>query len=129
MNRPLREPLDRTSLHWRPAGTRFLTLRETAVFLNVHPNTVRSQVRRGELPGAKIGGGWRFLEADLLAWVRLRYPARAQAGHGADEGNRQWPPGGPQDFMLTGSRGMTERALDALLEPPARPGRRTVPRA
>jgi excisionase family DNA binding protein len=98
------------------------------VFLNVHPNTVRSQVRRGELPGAKIGGGWRFLEADLLAWVRLRYPARSPAAPGADEGNRQWSPGGTQDLMLTGSRGMTERALDALLERPGRSGRRTVPR-
>jgi excisionase family DNA binding protein len=98
------------------AGSRFLTLRETAAFLNVHPNTVRAQVRRGQLPGAKVGRGWRFFEADLVAAIRARYPEsrRGQPAVGGSE--RPWLSGAAHAFMLPGARQSAERALDALLE-------------
>ena len=100
------------------SASRFLTLRETAAFLNVHPNTVRSQVRRGKLPGAKVGRGWRFLEADLVASIRARYPQCRRAlpalGCSEDPGSSAAASG----FMLSGERQSTERALDALLERP-----------
>lgn len=109
------------------AGSRFLTLRETAAFLNVHPNTVRSQVRRGKLPGAKIGRGWRFLEADLIAAIRARYANAPRVGPGTGEKDPCWF-GAAREFMLPGARQSTEQALDALLERPttARPAHAAV---
>lgn len=118
MNRPIHRP-DLTRQLEERAGSRFLTLRETAAFLNVHPNTVRSQVRRGKLPGAKIGRGWRFLEADLIAAIRSRYREGPPVYPGTGEKDGLWLSGAAQGFILPGARQSTERALDALLERPA----------
>ena len=43
-----------------------LKVRTAAALLKVHPNTMRSLVKRGEVPGVKIGRDWRFLESDLV---------------------------------------------------------------
>jgi len=43
----------------------FLTLREAAEILRLHPRTVREYVRRGELVGRLIGKRWRFTRKDL----------------------------------------------------------------
>ena len=48
-----------------------LTLREAATLLAVHPNTVRSQAVRGQLPGPGVSRGWRFLASDR-AFTRMR---------------------------------------------------------
>jgi excisionase family DNA binding protein len=101
------------------SGSRFLTLRETAAFLNLHPNTVRSQVRRGKLPGAKVGRGWRFLEADLVAAIRARYPESRRNRHAFGLSEGSWHSGVAAGFMLPEVRRSAERALDALLERPA----------
>lgn len=121
MNRPAHLPPDSTGDLDTHFAARFLTLRETAAFLNVHPNTVRSQVRRGKLPGAKIGRGWRFLEADLIANVRSRYPNASRVPRAGSK-SEFWSSGAEEDFMLPGARESTERALDALLERPTGSG-------
>ena len=41
-----------------------------AEFLKVHRTTVLKLAATGELPGAKIGRAWVFLECDLVAYVR-----------------------------------------------------------
>ena len=46
----------------------FLTLREAAEVLRLHPRTVREYVRRGELKGRIIGGRYRFRRGDLDAF-------------------------------------------------------------
>jgi len=46
----------------------FLTLREVAEVLRLHPRTVREYVRRGELKGRVIGGRYRFRRCDLDAF-------------------------------------------------------------
>lgn len=46
----------------------FLTLREVAEALRLHPRTVREYVRRGELVGRLIGRRWRFKRRDLDAF-------------------------------------------------------------
>jgi excisionase family DNA binding protein len=119
MTRPIHRPPGLTGQLEESAGSRFLTLRETAAFLNVHPNTVRSQVRRGTLPGAKIGRGWRFLEADLVAALRARYPESPRSRPGIGDVDGLWRSGAAQGFILPGARRSAERALDALLERPA----------
>jgi excisionase family DNA binding protein len=42
-----------------------LTINEVAEILRMHSTTVYRLVRRGELPGFKIGGHWRFNRASL----------------------------------------------------------------
>lgn len=115
MNLPVHDiPDSSTDQLGARAANRLLTLREAAAFLNVHPNTVRSHVRHGQLPGAQVGRDWRFLEADLIAWIRSRYRNAQATGDG--DGPRHFD--AVEDSMLPGARQSTERALDALLERP-----------
>lgn len=67
-----------------------LSLRAAAALLGVHPNTVRAQVRRGILPGTKVGRSWRFLDADLVAWIRSGYPEAARMQLSALEREAIW---------------------------------------
>jgi putative molybdopterin biosynthesis protein len=46
---------------------RLLTTDEVAALLRVHPKHVYRLLKRG-LPGRKVGGEWRFVEAEVLAW-------------------------------------------------------------
>lgn len=50
-----------------------LDLIDAAAFLGVHPDTLRERAAAGEIPGAKIGKEWRFLEADLVDYFRSHY--------------------------------------------------------
>jgi len=49
-----------------------LRLREAAKLLGLHPDTLKKKVRRGEIPGMKIGKRWRFRASDLDLWVRSK---------------------------------------------------------
>lgn len=62
-----------------------MTVQEVAEYLNVDPKTVYRLVNRGELPGFKVGGSWRFQKDDLDAWI-----AKAQGeGHQQAQGRRR----------------------------------------
>jgi excisionase family DNA binding protein len=37
-----------------------MTVRETAAFLRVDAQTVRRMIKRGDLPGVRVGGQWRI---------------------------------------------------------------------
>lgn len=37
-----------------------LEVDELAALLRLHPVTVRLKLRRGDIPGIKLGGGWRI---------------------------------------------------------------------
>lgn len=50
----------------------FLTAAEVAKILKLNVETIYTLAHKEKLPGAKIGGQWRFLEADVTAWFRLR---------------------------------------------------------
>jgi excisionase family DNA binding protein len=62
-----------------------LNLQEAAGLLHMHVVTVRNKARSGELPAAKIGKRWLFLEIDLINWLRLHYPAQALQGDKPNE--------------------------------------------
>jgi excisionase family DNA binding protein len=55
--------------------TEVLTTEEAAELLRVSTKTVLALVRRGDLPGEKVGRAWRFLRADLLNYVRGGRPS------------------------------------------------------
>jgi excisionase family DNA binding protein len=106
----------------RPSGV--LTLRGAAAFLKVHPNTVRSQAKRRLIPATKVGRDWRFLEADLVAWIRSAYSEGARARPGIGERRANWTVG--SQGAAPASQALVERSLDALLERPARPRPRNL---
>ncbi|MFN7816456.1 MAG: helix-turn-helix domain-containing protein [Burkholderiales bacterium] len=57
-----------------------LTLQQAADFLKIHPVTLLTKAKNGEIPGAKIGKRWVFLEIDLMEHIRSQYPRRALQG-------------------------------------------------
>ena len=58
-----------------------MTVQEVAEYLNVDPKTVYRLVNRGELPGFKVGGSWRFQKDDLDGWIaRQKRVAANKAG-------------------------------------------------
>lgn len=102
--------------HNKPDGP-ILSLRAAAALLGLHPNTVRDQVRRGIIPGAKVGRGWRFLEADLVAWIRSGYPEAARVQLSVLEREAIWHSTDVQASITSNSQAQTEASLDALLKP------------
>ena len=49
-----------------------MTVRDVAAFLNVDEKTIYRLVTRGELPGFKVLGSWRFQRHDLDEWIESR---------------------------------------------------------
>jgi excisionase family DNA binding protein len=46
-----------------------LTIGEVAEKLRVHPTTVYRLLKRGDIPGFKIGGNWRISVNALDRWI------------------------------------------------------------
>jgi excisionase family DNA binding protein len=49
-----------------------LTVRDVATYLNVDEKTIYRLVIKGELPGFKVLGSWRFQRIDLETWISER---------------------------------------------------------
>src|SRR5713101_1554452 len=45
-----------------------MTVREVAAYLRVHPSTIYRLLKRGEVPGFRINGGWRFHIKTIDEW-------------------------------------------------------------
>lgn len=56
-----------------------LDLKQAADFLKMHPEEVRRRARAGQLPGAKAGKRWVFIDEDLVAYLRSLYASPRQA--------------------------------------------------
>ena len=54
-------------------------LKQAAAFLHLHPEELRRRARMGEIPGAKPGKRWVFLQDDLADYLRSLYAAPRQA--------------------------------------------------
>ena len=46
-----------------------LTLKEVAAYLKLAEKTAYKLAAAGKLPGFKVGGSWRFKEADIENWI------------------------------------------------------------
>ena len=46
-----------------------LTVRQVAEYLNVNEKTIYRLAQRGELPGFKVAGTWRFKRIDIDRWI------------------------------------------------------------
>jgi excisionase family DNA binding protein len=62
-----------------------LTLQEAADFLKIHYVTLLTKAKAGDIPGAKIGKRWVFLEIDLIQYIRSQYKRRALQGEHMEE--------------------------------------------
>ncbi len=49
-----------------------LDLIGAAHFLRMHPETLRRRACRREIPGARAGRAWVFLDLDLAEWLRAQ---------------------------------------------------------
>ena len=56
-----------------------MTVRELAALLNVNEKTVYRLAQRGELPGFKVAGAWRFKRIDIERWISARKQAASRA--------------------------------------------------
>src|SRR5260370_38012420 len=54
-----------------PPSTKVLTVNELAEYLRVHRSTIYRLLKKGQLPGFKIGSDWRFNVEVIDEW-RLR---------------------------------------------------------
>ncbi|MFM0660107.1 helix-turn-helix domain-containing protein [Paraburkholderia sediminicola] len=100
---------------------RTFDLIECAEFLKVDRNTAMKLAGTGELPGAKIGRAWVFLEDDVVAFLRKRTQeqslARLQGMH-EQETDARVARAIAKQFTTTDPRrpGRRARALPALPE-------------
>jgi len=64
-----------------PKVNQALTVRDVAAYLNVDEKTIYRLAQRGELPGFKVAGAWRFQSVDLQCWIdqRKRVSAKRKA--------------------------------------------------
>ncbi|MBX3423004.1 MAG: PTS sugar transporter subunit IIA [Pirellulaceae bacterium] len=60
-----------------------LDVQQLAAFLHLTPDQVSKMVDRGQLPGRRVAGQWRFSEAEVNAWLEQQISAS-----GADELNK-----------------------------------------
>lgn len=51
-----------------------MTVREVAGYLNVDDKTIYRLAKRGELPGFKVAGAWRFRKVDIDTWIDQQLP-------------------------------------------------------
>lgn len=55
-----------------------LDLKQAAALLKMHPQTVMDRSKAGDIPGAKPGKCWVFVEEDLIEWIRSKYHDRRE---------------------------------------------------
>lgn len=68
-------------------GPIVLTVRDVASYLNVGEKTIYRLALRGDLPGFKVAGTWRFRQVDIDTWIEQR-KAQAATGEAAGDGRR-----------------------------------------
>lgn len=75
------EIFERTGMTMQPEPA--MTVRDVAGYLNVDEKTVYRLAKRGELPGFKVAGSWRFKRSDLDAWIdQQKQAAQHNSGGG-----------------------------------------------
>lgn len=55
-----------------PTPDEVMTVKEVADYLRLAESTVYRLVKKGSLPGRKLGGNWRFSRKGLDEWLRER---------------------------------------------------------
>lgn len=61
---------------------RILNLKQAAVLLNLSYECLRSLAVNNKIPAAKIGKHWRFVETDLVEYLRSHYSSPCKVSQG-----------------------------------------------
>lgn len=57
-----------------------LTVREVAALLKINEKTAYKLAAKGEIPGFKVGGSWRFDRGEIESWIRRQTEKQGQQG-------------------------------------------------
>lgn len=49
-----------------------LTIKEVAEYLKIKEKTAYALAAKGEIPGFKVGGSWRFRREEIVEWTRKK---------------------------------------------------------
>ncbi|MGQ3892005.1 helix-turn-helix domain-containing protein [Legionella sp. CNM-4043-24] len=71
-------------------STKTLNILGAAQLLGAHKETIRRMAVSGALPSVKIGRGWRFIEQDLVLYMRSRYSDRVTSQGAVTRSEKQW---------------------------------------
>ncbi|MFN3190458.1 MAG: PTS sugar transporter subunit IIA [Aureliella sp.] len=73
-----------------------------AAYLHLTPQQVRRLADRGQLPGRRVGGEWRFAEAEIHSWLEDRIGASdADELAKVQQVVNRWSRNSPDDLTLT----------------------------
>ena len=99
------------------AAPELLTGAEVAALLRVHPKQVYRLLRQG-LPGLRVGGEWRFVHDDVLAWASQRAgtgePARESEPRASEAPARIVVPDAPPPLVAANGDVVIELLLGLL---------------
>lgn len=70
--------------------SKILNILEAAQLLGAHKETIRRLVACGKIPGVKIGKGWRFIEQDLVLYMRSQYATHVTPQGAINRSMEQW---------------------------------------
>ncbi len=93
-----------------------LDLHKAADFLKIHPVTLQQKAKSGEIPGAKIGKCWVFIDLDLIEYIRSKYTGQGKQDVGQGETRPCSLKEKDQNIGITSLR-LTEKQYSDLLEP------------
>ena len=65
-----------------------MTVRDVAAFLNVDEKTIYRLAQKGDLPGFKVLGSWRFQRVDLENWSSRRKEQAQQYKNGENKAKK-----------------------------------------
>lgn len=54
------------------ADDEILTIHELSDYLKLNEKTAYRLVAKGDIPGFKVGGSWRFRKKDIVDWTESR---------------------------------------------------------
>jgi hypothetical protein len=94
---------------------KILTLKQAAEFLGMNREVLRRKAKAGEIPGTKELGDWRFIDDDLVSFLRGSYPS-ARVLQGQEE--QCCEKSKAVRITTLTSRLQTEKEYESLLKPP-----------
>lgn len=53
-----------------------ITIKEVAEYLKIKEKTAYALAAKGEIPGFKVGGAWRFRKSEIDKWIKAREQVR-----------------------------------------------------
>jgi len=56
-----------------------ITIKEVAEYLKIKEKTAYALAAKGEIPGFKVGGSWRFRKGEINRWIDNREKHHAEA--------------------------------------------------